>query len=82
MRGHIQRLYDATGGRIEAIICTHSHPDHSPGAKPLQALCAQRPPILGLPSAATARPDSQFTPDRSLSNQELLTLQDLGWSTL
>ena len=71
---HIQRLYDATGGRIEAIVCTHSHPDHSPGARPLQALCAHRPPILGLPSAATARADSHFAPDRVLLNQELLTL--------
>jgi recombination protein RecT len=76
--GHIQRLYEATGGRIEAIVCTHSHPDHSPGARPLQALCAHRPPILGLPSAATARPDSVFAPDRSLSNQELLVLSGYG----
>ncbi|MDB5844547.1 MAG: beta-lactamase domain protein, partial [Polaromonas sp.] len=71
---HIRRLFDATGGRIEAIVCTHSHPDHSPGARPLQALCAHSPPILGLPSAATARADSHFAPDRPLSNQELLTL--------
>jgi len=76
--GHIQRLYAATGGRIEAIVCTHSHPDHSPGARPLQALCAHRPPILGLPSAATARPDSHFTPDRALSNQQLLALASDG----
>ncbi len=76
--GHIQRLHDTTGGRIEAIVCTHSHPDHSPGAGPLQALCAHRPPILGLPSAATARPDSFFAPDRPLSNQELLTLSGSG----
>ncbi|WP_349280287.1 MBL fold metallo-hydrolase [Polaromonas hydrogenivorans] len=71
---HIGRLFEATGGRIEAIVCTHSHPDHSPGARPLQALCAHSPPILGLPSAATARADSRFVPDRSLLNQELLTL--------
>ena len=71
---HIARLYAATGGRIEAIVCTHSHPDHSPGARPLQALCAHSPPILGLPSADTARADSHFAPDRTLSNQELLTL--------
>lgn len=71
---HIQRLYDATGGRIQAIVCTHSHPDHSPGARPLQALCASAPPILGLPSAATAQAHSQFTPDRALADQELLTL--------
>ncbi len=76
--GHIQRLFKATGGRIQAIVCTHSHADHSPAARPLQALCAGRPPILGLPSAATARPDAQFTPDRSLSNRELLTLTGKG----
>jgi len=75
---HIQRLYEATGGHIQSIVCTHSHPDHSPGAKPLQALCASRPPILGLASRATARPDAQFTPDRSLLNQELLTLVSVG----
>ena len=71
---HIQRLYEATSGRIEAIVCTHSHPDHSPGARPLQALCAHRPPVLGLPSTGTARADSHFAPDRSLLNQELFTL--------
>ena len=75
---HIQRLYAATGGRLQAIVCTHSHPDHSPGARPLQALCAHRPPVLGLPSAATARADSRFTPDRSLLNQELLTLTHIA----
>ena len=76
--GHVQRLFDAAGGHIRAIVCTHSHPDHSPGAKPLQALCTPRPPILGLPSAATARADSQFTPDQSLLNQELLAPDYIG----
>jgi recombination protein RecT len=33
-----------------------------------------RPPILGLPSAPTARTASTFTPDRSLQNNELLAL--------
>ena len=75
---HIQRLYAVTGGRIQAIVCTHSHPDHSPAARPLQALCAHRPPVLGLPSAATARADSRFTPDRSLLDQELLTLTHIA----
>jgi recombination protein RecT len=69
---HIERLWRATGGDIRMIVCTHSHPDHSPGARPLQALCSVRPPILGLPSAPTARAASEFTPDRVLQNQELL----------
>ncbi|MDP3085953.1 MAG: MBL fold metallo-hydrolase [Rubrivivax sp.] len=75
---HLQRLWRAAGGDIRMIVCTHSHADHSPGAKPLQALCSNTPPILGLPSAPTARAASQFTPDRTLSNQELLTLASRG----
>ena len=75
---HLQRLWqaaaheDGAGGNILRIVCTHSHPDHSPGAAPLQALCTGQPPILGMPSAHTARAASAFTPDRALLNQELL----------
>jgi glyoxylase-like metal-dependent hydrolase (beta-lactamase superfamily II) len=75
---HLQRLWqaaafeDGAGGNILRIVCTHSHPDHSPGAAPLQALCQGGPPILGLPSAPTARAASEFTPDRPLRNGELL----------
>ena len=71
---HVERLWRAAGGDIRAIVCTHSHPDHSPGARPLQDLCAGKPPILGLPSRPTARANSAFTPDRSLQNKELLAL--------
>lgn len=75
---HLDKLWRAAGGDIRMIVCTHSHPDHSPGAAPLQALCVQagtpQPPILGLPSAPTARAASQFTPDRLLQNNELLKL--------
>jgi glyoxylase-like metal-dependent hydrolase (beta-lactamase superfamily II) len=89
---HLQRLWqaacfpDGSGGNIRMIVCTHSHPDHSPGAKPLQALCAQgghvsdeapvatAPAILGLPSAPTARAASAFTPDLTLLDGEVLLL--------
>jgi recombination protein RecT len=77
---HQQRLWRATNGDIRLIVCTHSHADHSPGARPLQALCAHRPPILGLASAPTARPASAFTPDRALADGEVLTL-DAGGNT-
>ena len=75
---HLDRLWRAAGGNIRYIICTHSHPDHSPGAAPLQALCTQHgqtPPILGLGSNPTARVHSAFTPDRELSDGEHLVLQ-------
>ena len=76
---HIERLWRAAGGRIQAIVCTHSHPDHSPGAPRLQALCVaaglEKPPILGLPSAPTSRENSRFTPERSLADGEQLVLK-------
>ncbi len=81
---HLQRLWraalhaDGRGGNIQMIVCTHSHPDHSPGAAPLKAMCDSRPPILGLPSAPTARAASEFTPDRLLQNNERLTLTPRG----
>ncbi|MEO6972735.1 MAG: MBL fold metallo-hydrolase, partial [Rhodoferax sp.] len=75
---HLERLWRAAGGQIRLIVCTHSHPDHSPGARPLQALCQNHPPILGLPSQPTARAASTFSPDRSLRNDEQLVLVGQG----
>ena len=74
---HLERLWRAAGGNIRFIVCTHSHPDHSPGAKPLQALCEShgfKPPVLGLSSAPTARTASHFVPDRELEDGECLVL--------
>ena len=73
---HVERLWRAAGGNVRSIVCTHSHPDHSPGAPLLQALCKQAPPILGLPSADTARAHSLFSPDRALADGEQLQLTD------
>lgn len=79
---HVERLWRAAGGQVRMIVCTHSHPDHSPGAAVLQALCvgsgALRPPILGLPSGSAARAASAFTPDRALAHQERLVLCGQG----
>ena len=75
---HIARLLQATGGDVRAIVCTHSHPDHSPAARPLQALCPGRPPVLGLASRPTADARSAFSPDRELADGELLVLEGEG----
>jgi glyoxylase-like metal-dependent hydrolase (beta-lactamase superfamily II)/8-oxo-dGTP pyrophosphatase MutT (NUDIX family) len=75
---HLQRIWRAAGGQIKAIVCTHSHPDHSPGAAPLQALCTHKPPILGQASKPTARANSRFTPERELADGEKLVLQGIG----
>jgi glyoxylase-like metal-dependent hydrolase (beta-lactamase superfamily II)/8-oxo-dGTP pyrophosphatase MutT (NUDIX family) len=75
---HQQRIWRAAGGDIRLIVCTHSHPDHSPGARPLQALCRNHPPIWGLPSAPTARAASEFTPDRVLEDGAVLSVAGNG----
>jgi recombination protein RecT len=88
-KAHIKRILDFTDGDINAIVCTHSHADHSPAALPLQAMAVEKSntvpgalmgefakhmcPILGLPSASTARSNAQFDPDITLQNNELLT---------
>lgn len=75
---HIQRLFEATQGDIRMILCTHSHADHSPAAKPLQALCFKqsknKPLIHGLPSGPHASSNSHFIPDKTLQNNELIKL--------
>ena len=77
---HVERLLAFTAGQITAIVCTHSHPDHSPAAQPLAQACArltgQTPPVLGLASAATARSTAAFAPDRALADGERLMLHD------
>lgn len=77
---HTERLWQACGGDLRWIACTHSHPDHSPGARPLQALCAQRtghtPAIWGLASGPHARAHSQFVPDHTLPHGHCLVLND------
>lgn len=75
---HLERLWRAAGGNIRFIVCTHSHPDHSPGAKPLQLMCDSPPPILGLASRPSARAHSQFTPERELQDGERLVLERAG----
>ena len=73
---HVQRLHAISQGDIRAIVCTHSHPDHSPGAALLQALCPHRPPIYGLPHGPQARSDSHFAPDQVLHDGHTLVLHE------
>ena len=73
---HVQRIAQAVGQDLQAIICTHSHPDHSPGAPMLRAAVGKDVPILGLPSQPTARANSSFTPDRPLAHGERIVVGD------
>ena len=74
---HIDALVEAIGGRkVAAILCTHTHRDHSPAARPL----AERidAPVIGCAPLAleTVGPradasfDGDYAPDRVLADGE------------
>ena len=87
--GHVEAILQATKGqRIAAIMCTHTHRDHSPAARPLQS--ATGAPIIGCAALAIddsgagtgMRADAEFdplyAPDRVLADGERLTGD--GWT--
>lgn len=64
--GHVDAILRAVGDqRVRAILCTHTHRDHSPAAIPLQA--ATGAPIIGCAPLVISddgpRADSAFDPD-------------------
>jgi glyoxylase-like metal-dependent hydrolase (beta-lactamase superfamily II) len=63
---HVEALLSALEGkRVAAILCTHTHRDHSPASRALQA--ATKAPILGCAPLAVdddgPRADAEFDPD-------------------
>jgi len=69
-RGHLRKQIDhliELGGRVEAILLTHSHPDHTCAADELRQ--AYKVPILAHPAVA---PQVKFKIDRHLHDDEVL----------
>jgi glyoxylase-like metal-dependent hydrolase (beta-lactamase superfamily II) len=82
---HVEALAAALGGeRVSAIICTHTHRDHSPASRPLKALTGA--PIVGCAPLALeddgprsdAAFDVDYAPDRILADGESIGAD--GWS--
>jgi len=73
--GHLARILAIAGGAIERVVCTHSHPDHSPGAAELRTRTGAR--VHGLPAPRDPYQDPSYTPDVELRDGELLGDRDL-----
>jgi glyoxylase-like metal-dependent hydrolase (beta-lactamase superfamily II) len=69
---HLARIVEAARGRIARILCTHSHPDHSPGARALQALT--RAPVHGRAAPDDGHQDETYAPDAGLDDGDVLTV--------
>lgn len=83
--GHVDAILRAVGdAKVTAIICTHTHRDHSPAAAPLKA--ATGAPIIGCaPLAlkddgprADAAFDPYYAPDHVLADGEQVSGE--GWT--
>ena len=82
---HVDAILAATEGeRIGAILCTHTHRDHSPASRALQAVTGA--PIIGCAPLtmeddgprADAAFDADYRPDRILADGE--TVSGPGWT--
>ena len=82
---HLDALREAIGGRkVAAILCTHTHRDHSPAAAPLKV--ATGAPIVGCAPLsmedagprADAAFDTGYAPDRVLGDGESVSGE--GWT--
>jgi glyoxylase-like metal-dependent hydrolase (beta-lactamase superfamily II) len=82
---HVEAILAATEGeQVIAILCTHTHRDHSPASRALQA--ATGAPIVGCAPLtmddegprADAAFDADYRPDRVLADGE--TLSGRGWT--
>jgi glyoxylase-like metal-dependent hydrolase (beta-lactamase superfamily II)/8-oxo-dGTP pyrophosphatase MutT (NUDIX family) len=63
---HIAAVLAAGAGRIRSVICTHTHPDHSPAAAAIKA--ASGAVLIGWPAPEHPGQDRSFAPDRVLGH--------------
>jgi glyoxylase-like metal-dependent hydrolase (beta-lactamase superfamily II) len=83
--GHVEALLQALSGEdVAAILCTHTHRDHSPASRALQA--ATGAPIIGCAALAVEDEgvrsdeafDADYRPDQVLGDGERLS--GAGWT--
>lgn len=66
--GHLARILAVAGPGIDRILCTHSHPDHSPGAAWLRDRTGAR--VYGEPAPDDGHQDPSYAPDAGLVHGE------------
>jgi glyoxylase-like metal-dependent hydrolase (beta-lactamase superfamily II) len=73
---HIERILQAAGANVSAILATHTHPDHSPAVAALaQSTGAE---VLGRGPPAHGRQDATFSPTRVLNDGDIVQVGELA----
>lgn len=69
---HVERILGETAGRIEAVLATHTHPDHSPAAGAIAAATGAK--IMGKHAPEQGRQDAGFTPNEELNDGDAVNV--------
>ena len=76
IEAHIRRIIEVAGAPIAWILVTHTHPDHSPGARLLAELTGAE--LVGRPAPEGQHQDATFSPDYFLGDAERLEQRHHG----
>ncbi|MEO0436634.1 MAG: MBL fold metallo-hydrolase [Pseudomonadota bacterium] len=68
---HIDAILSLTDGEVSHILCTHTHPDHSPASKPLAEMTGAK--VVGARAATVENQDQSFAPDLDLHHGGLIS---------
>jgi glyoxylase-like metal-dependent hydrolase (beta-lactamase superfamily II) len=78
---HIARILEITGGRLDRIVCTHSHTDHSPGAALLHERTGAA--VSGMPAPEVDDyQDDTYAPDHRVADGERIEGADFVLTAL
>jgi glyoxylase-like metal-dependent hydrolase (beta-lactamase superfamily II) len=67
---HIDAILDAAGDRIRWIVCTHTHPDHSPAWQAVAAATGAE--VIGASPPDDMFQDNSFKPTREVQHDQVL----------
>ena len=70
IESHISRIIELANAPIAWILVTHTHPDHSPGARLLAEVTGAE--LIGRPAPEGPHQDATFSPDYFLGDAECL----------
>ncbi|NCZ63123.1 MAG: MBL fold metallo-hydrolase [Cellvibrionales bacterium] len=71
---HIDRILKAGAGKITRVVCTHTHPDHSPAASIIARQLGV--PMIGAVTEDDQHQDTSFKPERQLVDGECIVGHD------
>ena len=71
---HLTATLAAVGDRLRWILCTHTHKDHSPGARALKAATGAE--VIGMRAPPHDNQDAAFAPDRVFAHGDVLECGD------